>query len=61
MYELNEQRRENVDLLIQYVNTFAGCKATPHTSNKLLIVKSICGHEEIIPATLNDVQDWLRA
>ena len=56
-----EQRRENIDLLIYYVNTFAGCKATPHTSNKLIIVESISGHEEIIPATLDDVQDWLRA
>jgi hypothetical protein len=42
-------------------DTFAGVKASTHTNAKLLWVKSMFGFEEIIPATLNDVEDWLRA
>ena len=60
-YLAQQQRQTNIELLIQYVNSFAGCKATPHASDKLLWVESMHGHLETIPATLSDVEDWLRA
>ncbi len=59
--QLKQQREANIDLLIQYVNTFPGCKAYRYKTDGLIEVESMFGQTELIPATLDSVQDWLRA